>query len=130
MILELTAQIVAAHVANNTVSVEELPKLIDDVHRSLVSVAEPAPQPKEGLTPAVPTKESITRERIACLECGSKHKMLRRHLGSAHGLTPGQYRDRWGLPSDYPMTAPAYSEVRSGLAKSLGLGRVRSTAEE
>src|SRR6185437_1073517 len=93
-VLELTAQIVSAHVANNPVKVEELPKLIDEVHSALLSAGVPAPKPQEGLAPAVSINKSVTTDRIACLECGTKHKMLKRHLGAAHNMTPGEYRDR------------------------------------
>ena len=115
-ILTLTAQIVSAHVSNNSVSSEALPDLIRHVHQALSGVGQPAAEP-EKLQPAV------TPDYIVCLEDGKKLKMLKRHLQSAYGMTPDQYRERWGLPSDYPMVAPNYAERRSALARQIGLGR-------
>ncbi|UFN47799.1 MucR family transcriptional regulator [Roseomonas sp. OT10] len=122
-ILGLTAKIVAAHVSNNTVHSAELPVLITEVHRALLGLgrppeAEPAVRPE----PAVPVRKSITSEYLVCLEDGKKLKMLKRHLKTAYGMTPEQYRERWGLPADYPMVAPSYAEHRSSLAKRSGLG--------
>lgn len=119
-LLALTSEIVAAHVANNSVPMAELPKLIQDVHRALSTVA--AGGAVERPDPAVPVKKSITPEYIVCLEDGKKLKMLKRHLMSAYSLTPEQYRERWGLPHDYPMVAPNYAKHRSHLAKKIGLG--------
>ncbi|SIS88894.1 MucR family transcriptional regulator [Insolitispirillum peregrinum] len=119
--LALTAEIVAAHVANNTVPMGDLPQLIHDVHRALNNVGQQAPQP-ERPQPAVPVKKSETPEYLVCLEDGKKLKMLKRHLKTAYNMTPEDYRERWGLSADYPMVAPNYAEHRSSLAKKIGLG--------
>jgi predicted transcriptional regulator len=119
-LLSLTSEIVAAHVANNSVPMADLPKLIHDVHRALNAVA--TGTATERPDPAVPIKKSVTPEYIVCLEDGKKLKMLKRHLMSAYNLTPEQYRERWGLPHDYPMVAPNYAKHRSSLAKKIGLG--------
>jgi predicted transcriptional regulator len=121
-ILALTAQIVAAHVAGNTVSPEALPALIQSVHSALTGAGK-MPEPVEQLQPAVPVKRSIQHEYLVCLEDGAKMKMLKRYLATRFNMTPEQYRAKWGLPADYPMTAPAYAERRSVLAKESGLGR-------
>ena len=121
-ILTLTAQIVSAHVSNNSVSSEALPDLIRHVHQALSGVGQPVAEP-EKLQPAVPVKRSVFPDYIVCLEDGKKLKMLKRHLQSAYSMTPDQYRERWGLPSDYPMVAPNYAERRSALARQIGLGR-------
>jgi predicted transcriptional regulator len=121
-LLSLTAQIVSAHVSHNPVPASELPGLIQEVFRTLAGVgAAPAPEP-ERPQPAVPIKKSITPEYLICLEDGKKLKMLKRHLKTAYNLTPEQYRERWGLPPDYPMVAPNYAKHRSSLAKKIGLG--------
>lgn len=120
-LLSLTASIVAAHVSHNAVPLAELPQLIERVYQSLAGPAESA-----GLgvrpPPAVPIKKSITPDHIICLEDGLKLRMLKRHLRTAFNLTPDQYRQRWGLPNDYPMVAPNYARKRSQLARQLGLG--------
>ncbi len=119
--LELTAQIVAAHVSNNSVASDALPGLIQDVFRTLSSVDReltPADKPQ----PAVSVRKSVFADHIVCLEDGKKLKMLKRHLKTAYDMTPEQYRERWGLPSDYPMVAPDYARHRSALAKQIGLG--------
>lgn len=126
-VLGLTAQIVAAHVSNNAVPTEILPGLIQDVYRTLSGFgreeAAPAPPPVvEKPSPAVPVKKSIFQDYLVCLEDGKKLKMLKRHLSSAYGMTPEQYREKWNLPLDYPMVAPAYAKHRSSLAKKIGLG--------
>ena len=127
-ILEFAAQIVSAHVSNNSVQANALPDLIQQVYKALTSVgAEPAPAEK--LEPAVPLKKSVFADYIVCLEDGKKLKMLKRHLMTSYGMTPEAYRERWGLPSNYPMVAPSYAERRSALAKSIGLGRKPSGAE-
>jgi predicted transcriptional regulator len=120
-LLTLTTEIVAAHVANNSVAVADLPALVQEVYRSLASLGSQPALP-ERLQPAVPVKRSVTPEFIICLEDGKKLKMLKRHLKTAYDMTPEEYRDRWGLPSDYPMVAPNYAEHRSALAKKIGLG--------
>ena len=119
-LLPLTAEIVAAYVANNSVDASDLPKLIDSVNRALANIDKN--QSIDRLTPAVPIKKSVTQEYIICLEDGKKLKMLKRYLKTAHGMTPEQYRARWGLPASYPMVAPNYARQRSGLAKKIGLG--------
>ena len=121
-LLGLTTEIVAAHVSNNAVGMEELPLLINQVHRSLTALGT-APEPVlEKLQPAVPVKKSVTPDFIICLEDGKKLKMLKRHLKTAYDMTPDDYRERWNLPPDYPMVAPNYAKQRSMLAKEIGLG--------
>lgn len=122
--LELTTEIVAAHVANNPVPVADLPNLIQDVYRTLTAIGVPAEEP-ERPKPAVPVKKSVFPDYIICLEDGKKLKMLKRHLKTAYNMTPEEYRDRWGLQPDYPMVAPNYAERRSHLAKEIGLGTQR-----
>ncbi|MGC9269374.1 MucR family transcriptional regulator [Acidiphilium sp.] len=121
-LLDLTAQIIAAHVSHNSVTTDMLPALIRDVYQSLsgteTPVVEVAPPPE----PAVNPKKSVFNDYIICLEDGKKLKMLRRHLKSAYNLTPEQYRERWQLPAEYPMVAPSYAKQRSNLAKKIGLG--------
>ena len=121
-ILALTADIVAAHIARNNVPADILPELIRSVHRSLLDTASPPAAVAEKPLPAVPVKKSVFPDYIVCLEDGKKLKMLKRHLSTSYNLTPEQYRERWGLPSDYPMVAPNYAERRSALAKQIGLG--------
>ncbi len=123
-VLRLTAKIVSAHVGKNQVAVDALPQLIQSVHHSLAAVgmAEPAPAPAP-LAPAVPIRKSVFPDYIVCLEDGKKLKMLKRHLQASYGMTPQQYRAKWGLPADYPMVAPNYASHRSSLAKQIGLGR-------
>jgi len=123
-LLAYTAQIVSAHVANNAVNLVDLPGLIQDIYRALAGIDAPSAAPKmDRPLPAVPIKKSLMPDYIVCLEDGRKLKMLKRHLKTTYNLTPDQYRERWGLPSDYPMVAPNYAEKRSSLAKQIGLGR-------
>ena len=118
----LTADIVSAHVSNNSVSTTDLPSLIQNVYQSLASLGgAPAPV-EEKQQPAVSVRASIKPEYIVCLEDGKKLKMLKRHLMTHYGMTPDDYRAKWGLPADYPMVAPAYAEQRRALAKQIGLG--------
>jgi predicted transcriptional regulator len=121
-ILALTAEIVSAHVASNSVGPESLPDLIRDVYRAMSSLGAVAPPPAERPQPAVPIKKSVFPDYIVCLEDGKKLKMLKRHLMSAYNMTPDQYRERWQLGPDYPMVAPNYAQHRSTLAKKIGLG--------
>ncbi len=122
--LALTAQIVAAYTRKNPMPGSDLPVLIDRVFQSLAGLATgAAAAPEAALTPAVPVKKSVFPDYIVCLEDGKKLKMLKRHLMTSYGLTPEAYRERWGLPSNYPMVAPSYADKRSTLAKSIGLGR-------
>ena len=126
--IELAADIVSAFVSKNAVPVSELPALIANVHGALRNVGSPAPKAEEiKLTPAVPVKKSITADAIISLEDGKPYKSMKRHL-SRLGLTPEQYRTKWGLPSDYPMVAPSYAAKRSELAKNMGLGQKRKGA--
>ena len=130
--LELAAQIVSAHVSNNTVEASALPALIQDVYRALNGLkggASEVANPEKPV-PAVPIKKSVYPDYIICLEDGKKLKMLKRHLQSSYNMTPDQYRERWGLPRDYPMVAPSYAERRSDLAKEIGLGRKVETSAE
>ncbi len=122
-LLGLTAEIVSAHVSNNSVSLTDLPNLIQEVYRTLSSVGQPpAKVEPERPQPAVPVKKSITPEYLICLEDGKRLKMLKRHLQTSYNMTPDQYRERWGLGADYPMVAPNYAKHRSSLAKKIGLG--------
>ena len=121
-LLELTSEIVAAHVSNNTLAVIDLPQLIKDVYFTLANVGENQGL-SERLNPPVSIKKSVTPDFIVCLEDGKKLKMLKRHLKSAYNMTPEEYRQRWNLPLDYPMVAPNYAKHRSDLAKEIGLGR-------
>jgi predicted transcriptional regulator len=121
-VLGLTAQIVSAHVRHNTVPPDGLPGLIQEVYKTLTNVGN-QPAQAEKPAPAVPAKQSIRQDRIICLEDGKSFSMLKRHLMTDHKLTPQQYRDKWGLPRDYPMVAPNYAQIRSTLAKQIGLGR-------
>lgn len=120
--LALTTNIVAAHVSNNSVAVSDLPKLIRDVYETLNKVEQDGGAPAERPTPAVPVKKSVMPDYIICLEDGKKLKMLKRHLKTAYNMTPEEYREKWGLPADYPMVAPNYAKQRSRLAKEIGLG--------
>lgn len=122
-LVEKTADIVAAYVRGNTLASTDLPQLIQSVFASLQGLANGASAaPAADLTPAVPIKKSVTPEHIVCLEDGKKFKSLKRHLRTRYGLTPEEYRAKWGLPADYPMVAPNYARARSDLAKKMGLG--------
>ena len=122
--LALTSKIVAAYVSKNSTPGTELPALIGRVFQSLSGLTTgSAPTPEARPDPAVPVKKSVFADYIVCLEDGKKFKMLKRHLMTSYGMTPEAYRERWGLPSSYPMVAPNYSERRSSLAKTIGLGR-------
>jgi predicted transcriptional regulator len=125
-VVELTADIVAAYVGNNAVPAADLPNLINDVYQALATAMGGAKE-KEVVDekPAVPVRRSVTPEYIVCLEDGKKFKSLKRHLRTHHSMTPEEYREKWGLPSDYPMVAPNYAEARSSLAKKMGLGQRR-----
>ncbi|HUN42299.1 MAG TPA: MucR family transcriptional regulator [Acetobacteraceae bacterium] len=123
-VLGLTAQIVAAHVAHNAVPADGLPVLIQQVYKTLAGVGKEAAAPDRP-QPAVPPRKSVFEDHIVCLEDGKKLKMLKRHLKTAYSMTPEQYRERWGLPPDYPMVAPNYAKHRSSLAKQSGLGTKR-----
>lgn len=123
VILEYASDIVSAYVSNNPIQSEELPGLIKDVHATLKELksakgAEATPEP------AIPIKKSITDDFLICLEDGKKFKSLKRHLRSKYGMSPEEYREKWGLPYDYPMVAPSYARKRSALAKEMGLGKL------
>ncbi|ANN60807.1 MucR family transcriptional regulator [Mesorhizobium loti] len=123
-LIELTAHVVSAYVSNNPVPVGELPGLISQIHIALKGTAgNAAPEKPEALKPAVPIRKSVTPDYIVSLEDGKKFKSLKRHLATHYGLTPDEYRAKWGLPADYPMVAPNYAAARSALAKTMGLGR-------
>ncbi len=125
-VIGLTATIVSAYVSNNTVAAADIPALISQVHNALLRVAAGQGEiSSEPLKPAVAVKKSITPEHLVCLEDGKKFKSLKRHLRTQYGMTPEQYREKWGLPPDYPMVAPNYAEERSKLAKQMGLGQQR-----
>jgi len=122
-IITLTADIVAAHVSNNSVAVSDIPTLIANVHSALVGLGGPASAPEVRAEPAVSIRASVKPDYIVCLDDGKKLKMLKRHLMTCYGLTPDEYRAKWGLPADYPMVAPNYAEQRRSLAVKIGLGR-------
>lgn len=123
-LITLTSDIVAAHVSNNSVAVEELPVLISNVYGALAALGQPAAVPAAAPPkPAVSVRSSVKANRITCLDCGMELKMLKRHLTTHHGMTPDDYRARWNLPADYPLVAPDYAETRRTLAKKIGLGR-------
>ena len=124
-LIELSADIVCAYVSNNALSTTDLPKLIGEVHQALKTLKAPGivPEPVEELKPAVPVRKSVAPDYIVCLEDGKKFKSLKRHLRTHYNLSPEEYREKWGLPADYPMVAPNYSATRSQLAKDNGLGR-------
>jgi len=121
-LMALTTQIVAAHVSNNSVAMNDLPPLIERVYKTLATVGKDGAAEEERPQPAVPIKKSVTPDYVVCLEDGKKLKMLKRHLKTQYNMTPEEYRERWGLPVDYPMVAPKYAEQRSRLAKEIGLG--------
>ena len=120
-----TADIVASYVQNNSVAISDLPELIKTVHESIAGLSGDSPAEKP--QPAVSVRRSVTPDYIVCLEDGRKLKMLKRHLATAYGMTPEDYREKWGLPADYPMVAPNYAKQRSSLAKKIGLGKRRDS---
>ncbi len=119
-LLELTTEIVTAHVSKNAISIDQIPSLIKEVHKALSGLGS---QPEPVKPPAVPIKISVQKDAITCLECGWSGKMVKRHLSVAHGLSVNEYREKWKLPGDYPMVAPSYAAKRSRLAKKMGLGK-------
>jgi predicted transcriptional regulator len=125
--IELAAEIVSAYVSNNSVPATELPGLLGDIHSALVRVSSGAAlvAAPEAARPAVPPKKSITNDYIICLEDGEKFKSLKRHLRTRYDMSPDEYREKWGLASDYPMVAPSYAKTRSALARKMGLGQQR-----
>jgi predicted transcriptional regulator len=129
--IELTASIVSAYVSNNPLPTAEIPGLIGQVYAALKRVSGgQVAAAAEPLKPAVPIKRSVTAEFIVCLEDGLKFKSLKRHLRTRYNITPDQYREKWGLPPDYPMVAPNYAAARSQLAKQMGLGQQRRRRRE
>jgi predicted transcriptional regulator len=124
-LITLTADIVSAHVSNNSVAVSDLPLLINNVHGALAGLGDQPEAPAPKLEPAVSVRSSIKPDYVVCLEDGKKLKMLKRHLMTHYNLTPDQYRQKWGLNADYPMVAPNYAEQRRALAKKIGLGTQR-----
>ncbi|MDQ3077247.1 MAG: MucR family transcriptional regulator [Pseudomonadota bacterium] len=124
-LITLTADIVAAHVSNNSVAVNDLPQLISNVHGALATLTGASNAPEARPEPKVPIRSSIKPDYIVCLEDGKRLKMLKRHLMTHYQMTPDQYRQKWGLASDYPMVAPNYAEQRRTLAKAIGLGTKR-----
>ena len=125
-LIDLTADIVSAYVSNNTISPQDLTGLIAEVHWALTKTVEVEPEPEpEPIKPAVSIKRSVTPEYIICLEDGKKFKSLKRHLRTHYNMSPEEYREKWGLPVDYPMVAPSYAKERSLLAKKMGLGQQR-----
>ena len=122
-LITLASDIVAAHVSNNSVAVEDLPPLIENVYGALAGLAGVGAAAEPPREPAVSVRSSIKPDSITCLDCGKKMKMLKRHLSTDHGLTTDEYRQRWGLNADYPLVAPNYAAKRRELAKKIGLGR-------
>lgn len=125
-LLELTSEVISSYVANNPVPSGDLPEIINNVYEAFQKISEDEQQsrtPAKELVPAVPVKKSLNDDFIICLEDGKQFKSLKRHLSSHYGLSPDEYREKWGLPHDYPMVAPNYAKARSRLAKEIGLGR-------
>ena len=122
-LITLTSDIVAAHVSNNSVAVDDVPTLISNVYSALSGLGSATVVAAARPDPAVSVRASVKKDHIICLDCGKKMKMLKRHLSTEHGMTPDDYRQRWELPSDYPMVAPEYADTRRDLAKKIGLGR-------
>ncbi len=123
MLITLTSDIVAAHVSNNTIPVEDVATLISSVYGALAGLGGAAPIEEARPEPAVSVRSSLKKDHLVCLEDGKRMKMLKRHLMTEHGMTPDDYRQRWGLGGDYPMVAPDYAETRRELAVKIGLGR-------
>ena len=123
-LVELTARIVSTFVSKNTLSANDLPQLISETHAALSRVTGSAPPPeRDELKPKVPVKRSVMPDHLVCLEDGKKFKSLKRHLRTQYNMTPEQYREKWGLPADYPMVAPNYAAARASLARNMGLGK-------
>ena len=122
-----TTEIVAAYLGNTTVKAGDIAGIIQTVHGCLASLEAATTAAQQKLAPAVPIKESVTANYVVCLEDGKRQKTLRRHLATAHGLTPAEYRKKWGLPADHPIVAPNYAKQRSEMAKKIGLGKKRPT---
>jgi predicted transcriptional regulator len=129
ILITMTADIVAAHVANNSVSIGDVSALITNIHNALSSLSKPPSPVEEAPQPAVPVRSSVKADYIVCLEDGKKLKMLKRHLMTSYGMTPADYRAKWSLSADYPMVAPNYTAQRQALAKKIGLGRKPKVAD-
>jgi predicted transcriptional regulator len=129
-LLTLTADIVAAHVSNNSVAVNDLPNLIQNVHSALSGISPSSGAAEAKPEPKVSIRSSVKPDYVTCVECGKRQKMLKRHLMTNHNMTPTEYREKWGLSSDYPMVAPNYAEQRRTLAKSIGLGTKRKRSRK
>ena len=127
---ELAAKITAAYVRRNQIASDQLATLISIVHQALASLGKPPPEASVERTPAVPIRRSVHPDYVVCLECGWRGQMLKRHLATGHGLSVEQYRGHWNLRREHLITAPSYSERRSGLAKQIGLGRGRGASRE
>jgi predicted transcriptional regulator len=131
ILIEMAAEIVAAYVTKNSVVSADLPRIIEQVHGALATALRSSSEPaKEDLKPAVPIKRSVEDDYIVCLEDGMKFKSLKRHLRTKYNMSPEEYRQRWGLPYDYPMVAPNYAKARSDLAKKMGLGRAMKDSDD
>jgi predicted transcriptional regulator len=128
--LQLARRIVGGYLRHNQVAADQLPSLISTVHQALTGLGKPAAEAPTERTPAVSARRSVHRDYVVCMDCGWKGQMLKRHLTTAHGLSVPEYRARWNLTADHPMTAPGYSERRSTMAKQFGLGRTRGTSAE
>jgi predicted transcriptional regulator len=127
-VIELTTDIVSAYVSNNTLDAGDVPQLINNVHKALLGMSQfEEAETVEELKPAVPIKKSILPDYIICLEDGKQFKSLKRHIRTHYNLTPEEYREKWGLPADYPMVAPNYAAARSKLAKKMGLGQQKKS---
>lgn len=122
-LITLTSDIVAAHVSNNEVKVDDVPSLITNVFSALSSLGQDTAGNEPRPEPAVSIRSSVKKDHIVCLDCGKKMKMLKRHLSTEHNMSPEEYKARWELPADYPLVAPNYAETRRDLAKKIGLGR-------
>ncbi len=129
-LLALASDIVASYVGNNTVQPDQVSDMLRSVYGTMSALTEEEVEEPVELIPAVPIKKSVTNDYIICLEDGKKLKMLKRHLSTSYGLTPEEYREKWGLKSDYPMVAPSYALKRQELAKKIGLGRKPKTAKK
>jgi len=128
-LLGLAAQIVSAYVTNNAVSTDQLPKLINDVHHAVTTVGQVEAEQLKA-EPAVSVRKSVFADHLVCLDCGKQFSTLKRHLRTDHQMTPDQYRQKWGLPSSYPVVSPNYAQTRSALAKKIGLGRGGKAAKK
>jgi predicted transcriptional regulator len=130
VVRELATRIVIAYVRRNQIGADQLAAVISTVHQTLVGLGKPQPAISEPAIPAVPIRQSVRRDHVICLDCGWRGQMLRRHITTSHGLGVQEYRNRWNLRPEHPLTAPGYSELRSSMVKQLGLGRTRTTSDD